>query len=123
VIDAGFPPQVEPVSMPGLRLIPLDAIRQGEDGVLAARQAAIPAVEAMVDEAVAGWVERRSERRLSGTIRRLHEQADDITRQLGADLVAIGVPGGDAERILRRHLRRLVHGMVTELRDAEPAVP
>ena len=119
VVDAGFPPQVVAATLPGLRVIPLDAIRQGEDVALAARTAAVPAVDAMVDEAVAGWLQWRSELRLSGTIRRLHEQADDVTRELADELAALGVAAGDAERILRRPLRRLLHELVTELRDLE----
>ena len=117
LVDAGFPPQVEAAAVPGVRIIPLDAIRQGEDAALATRRAAVPAVEAMVDAAVADWERWRSGRRLSGTIRRLHEQADDVTRQLAGELAALGVPAGDAERILRRPLRRLLHELVTELRD------
>src|SRR5581483_1811193 len=90
LVDAGFPPQVEAASVPGVRVVPLDAIRQGEDVALAARQAAVPAVEAMVDRAVAGWLKWQTGLRLSGTIRRLHEQADEVTRELAAELAALG---------------------------------
>ena len=63
------------------------------------------------------WLRWRSGLRLSGTIRRLHEQADDVTRELTGELAALGVTARDAERILRRPLRRLLHELVTELRD------
>jgi glutamyl-tRNA reductase len=119
IVDAGFPPQAEDPAVPGVRLIPLEAIRQGEDVALAARRAAVPAVEAMVDEAVASWARQRAERRLSGAIRRLHEQADDVTRELAGELAALGLDADDAERILRRPLRRLLHGLVSELRELE----
>ena len=119
VIDAGFPPQVAPSSQPGVRIVPLDALRQGEDAALAARQAAVPAVETMVDEAVASWLRKQSTPRLSGTIRRIHQQADGFTRELAGELVALGVAAEEAERIVRRPVRRLLHELVTELLVAD----
>jgi glutamyl-tRNA reductase len=119
IVDAGFPPQVDTTPVPGVRLIPLEAIRQGEDAALAAREASVPAVEAMVEEAVADWQRWRSGLRLATTIRRLHEQADDVRRELVDGLEGLGLDAGDAERILRRPLRRLLHELVTELREQE----
>lgn len=119
VLDAGFPPQVASSPLPGVRLVPLDALRQGEDVAMAARQAAVPAVEAMVDEAVGSWLQKESVRHLSGTIRRLHEQADGLTRELAGELVALGVALEEAERVVRRPVRRLLHELVTELRAVE----
>lgn len=119
VIDAGFPPQVASSTPQGVRTVPLDSLRQGEDDALAARRAAVPAVEAMVEEAVGCWERRRSELRLTGTIRRLHQSADGLTREAAAELVTLGVDSADAERILRRPVRRLLHELITELRTAE----
>ena len=119
VIDAGFPPQVASSPVDGVRVVPLDSLRQGEDQAMAARQAAVPAVEVMVDEAVACWERRRSQLRLSATIRRLHQSADGVTRELAGELAALGVGANDAERIVRRPLRRLLHELVTELRDVD----
>ena len=119
LIDAGFPPQVTPGPVRGVRLIPLDALRQGEDAALAARRAAMPAVETMIEEAVAGWQRRRAEDRLSGSLRRIHEQAESATRELTAELTALGLSPADAERMVRRPVRRLLHGLVTELRTLE----
>lgn len=121
VVDAGFPPQVAATPITGLSVIPLDALRQGEADALAARRAAVPAVEAMVAEAVAEWTQRRAERRLSGAICRLHGQADEVTRELAEELVARGLAPDEVERILRRPLRRLLHEIVSELRAAEAA--
>jgi len=123
VIDAGFPPQVEsPGPARGVRLIPLDALRQGEDEALAARRAAVPVVEAMVDEALDAWQRRRSELRLSASIRRLHEEAEAVTRELAGELSALGVSAGDAEQMVRKPVRRLLHELVTELRSLEVGV-
>jgi len=122
VIDAGFPPQVTQRRVPGVRLIPLDALRQGEAAALAARRAAVPAVEAMVDEAVARWLQQRAGMSLTGTIRRLHQQADAVTHELAEELVACGLPAADAERIVRRPMRRLLHELVGELRSLEAGV-
>ena len=119
VIDAGFPPQVVAASLPGVHIVPLDALRQGEEAALAARKAAVPAVEAMVDEAVSSWLQKEAERRLSGTIRRLHQEADGLTRELTGQLVDLGLPLEEAERVVRRPVRRLLHELVTELRAAE----
>jgi glutamyl-tRNA reductase len=122
VIDAGFPPQVaSPAPVPGVRVISLEGLRQGENGTLAAREAAVPAVEAMVEEAVDGWMRRRSERNLSETIRRLNEHADRLSRELAVDLVGLGVAAREAERIARRPMRRLLHDLIGELRDVEAA--
>lgn len=119
VIDAGFPPQVTAPPIASVRLIPLDAIREGEAEALSARRSAVPDVEAMVEESVAAWSRWRSGLTLSGTIRRLQEQAEDVTRELAGELVARGMTPGDAERILRRPLRRLLHEAVSELRATE----
>jgi glutamyl-tRNA reductase len=119
VVDAGFPPQVTAAPVIGACVIPLDAIRQGEVEALALRRRAVPQVEAMVDQAVADWTRRRAERRLSGVIRRIHEGADEVTRELADDLVARGLAPDEAERILRRPLRRLLHEVVSELRTTE----
>ncbi|HKY74685.1 MAG TPA: hypothetical protein VJS45_00990 [Acidimicrobiia bacterium] len=120
LIDAGFPPQVaQPGPVRGVRLVPLDAILQGEEEALAARRAAVPAVEAMIDEAVAGWLRRRAEAHLSGSVRRLHEYADSVMRELAGELTAHGLSATDAERMLRRPVRRLVHELVSELRTLE----
>jgi glutamyl-tRNA reductase len=119
VIDAGFPPQVTQRPVPGVRLVALDALRQGEAEALAARRAAVPAVEALVDEAVTRWLQQRAGLRLTGTIRRLHQQADAVTRELAGELVACGMPAADAERMVRRPMRRLLHELVGELRSLE----
>ncbi|HET9772721.1 MAG TPA: hypothetical protein VFS16_17635 [Acidimicrobiia bacterium] len=119
VVDAGFPPQVTAAPVTGVCVIPLDAIRPGEVEALAVRRAAVPEVEAMVDQAVVDWMQRRAERRLSGVIRRLHEEADEVTRELADELVARGLTPAEAERILRRPLRRLLHEVVSGLRTTE----
>ncbi|HVW32403.1 MAG TPA: hypothetical protein VHL53_07680 [Acidimicrobiia bacterium] len=67
VVDAGFPPQVDKAGGAGVRVIPLDAIRPGEEIALSVRRAAVPAVEAMVDAAVAAWAQRSTEPSHSGT--------------------------------------------------------
>lgn len=119
LVDAGFPPQVASDPVRGVRIIPLDALRQGEDEALAARRAAVPAVEAMIDEAEAGWLRRRAEHRLSGSLRRIHEQADSLSRELTAELTALGLSAADAERMVRQPVRRLLHEFATELRTLE----
>lgn len=56
VVDAAFPRDVEPV--PGLDVVPLDSVAEREQRLRAVRQAAVPAVEAMVDAGLAAWSER-----------------------------------------------------------------
>ena len=120
LIDAGFPPQVAPAGgVSGVRLVPLDALRQGEEQALAARRAAVPAVEAMVDAAVAGWLRRRAEARLSGSLCRLQEHADSVMQELTVQLREHGLSAADAERMARRPVRRLLHELVSELRMLE----
>jgi glutamyl-tRNA reductase len=120
LIDAGFPPQVAPAGgVSGVRLVSLDALRQGEERALAARRAAVPAVEAMVDGAVAGWLRRRAEARLSGSLCRLQEHADSVMQELTVQLREHGLSAADAERMARRPVRRLLHELVSELRMLE----
>ena len=120
LIDAGFPPQVAPAGrVRGVRVVPLDALRQGEEEALAARRAALPAVESMVDAAVAAWLRRRAEARLSGSLSRLQERADSVMQELTAQLKEHGLSATDAERMVRRPVRRLLHELVSELRMLE----
>jgi glutamyl-tRNA reductase len=51
VVDAGFPRNVEPLA--GLDVVSLDSVAERESRVRAVREAAVPAVEALIAEAVA----------------------------------------------------------------------
>lgn len=119
VIDAGFPPQVDPgvAELHDVELVPLDAIRSGEDAVAAERRAAVPAVEQIVEGEVDAWRTWRAGLPLEMAIRALHEEAAALTREAAAELAAVGaLSAGDAERILRPTVRRLLHDHVTRLR-------
>lgn len=61
VIDAGFPPQVDPAlaGQPEIDLVALEAIRAGDESA-AIRSAAVPAVEAIVAATVARTLNRES---------------------------------------------------------------
>jgi glutamyl-tRNA reductase len=56
VVDAGVPRNVEPTA--ALDVVSLDSVAERERRVRAVREAAVPAVEQLVDEGVRAWAER-----------------------------------------------------------------
>lgn len=112
VIDASFPAGVE-AGAP-VPVIPLESVRAGEDEVLAARRAAIGDVEVIVDAAVDEWQRWAAAAHLDRLIGELHAETERACRESAALL-----DGGDlagTERIVRRAMRRVLHGHSTKLR-------
>lgn len=119
VVDAGVPRNVEPGSR--VPVIDLDAIRERQAEVLAARVAALPAVEAIVageSERFMRWMDGGTTEEL---IRSLFRDAARASRE-AAGLLADATSGepADVERLFLRSFKRLLHGHVQRLRAAAP---
>lgn len=120
VVDAGMPRNVEPG--PGVSVIDIDAIREERASVLAARRAAVPAVEAIVDDEVASYTRWRAGRATDDAIRALLGQVDAAGRAAAGELAgAAGIVAADVERIFVRSFKRLMHGHMRTLRALAPA--
>jgi glutamyl-tRNA reductase len=119
VIDAGFPPQVAPeVARPGVEVTSLEHLRAAAGQVAAQREAAVPAVEAIVEEEVSSWRSWRAGLQVEAAIRALHAEAAVSTREAAEQLAASGALAvADAERIVRASVRRLLHDHVSRLRE------
>jgi glutamyl-tRNA reductase len=120
VVDAGVPRNVEAGSR--VPVLDLDAIRERQAEAVAARQAALPEVEAIVADEVerfGRWVERGATEDL---IRSLFAEAAVASRE-AAGLLAGAEPAGPAEveRVFVRSFKRLLHGHVRRLRAASPS--
>ncbi len=117
VVDAGMPRNV--AAGAPLLVVDLDGIRERRDETLAARRAAVPAVERLVDEELGRWDRWRARRPLDAVIEALYRDLAAASRRGARDLVAGGPPSQDrAELVLRRAMKRVLHGHVRRLRDA-----
>jgi glutamyl-tRNA reductase len=100
----------------------LDAIRERQAEVLAARQAALPEVETIVADEVdrfARWVEGGATEDL---IRSLFGDAALASREAAGLLTrAEHVGPAEVERVFLRSFRRLLHGHVRRLRATSPS--
>ncbi len=115
VVDAGMPRNVEPG--PGVLVVDIDAIREEREVVLRERRAAIPAVEAIVEEEVASFALWRDERASDDAMRALFSQLDVVGREAADQLTrSSGLVAADVERVFVRSFKRLVHGHMRTLR-------
>jgi len=115
VVDGGVPRNIEAGS--GLRIVDIDAIHEQREQVLAVRGAAVPAVEAMVELAVAAWAEWCGARPVEEAIASLYRQAPAFGREASEQLFASGTPSPEqAEEVFLRMFRRVLHAPVRGLR-------
>lgn len=119
VVDAGVPRNIEPGSR--VPVLDLDAIRERQAEVLAARQAALPAVEAIVADEVERFARWADGGATEDLIRSLFGDAALASRE-AAGLLAGAEHAGPAEveRVFLSSFKRLLHGHVRRLRAASP---
>lgn len=116
VIDAGVPRNVEPGSR--LTVLDIDAIRERQGAALEVRRAAVPVVEEIVERELAAWTRWRRGLRIEELVRRLYRDVDAQTREAADVLVGrTGLSANDAELLVRRCFRPLVHEHVRRLRE------
>ena len=120
VVDAGNPPQVSAaVAGPTTELVTLPDLRAADDAAAAARAAAVPQVEALLEEAVATWCRNRDNDELEAAIKQLHQTAREAAFRI-AHLLAdrCDVPVDMLEGPVHRTLKALLHEPVSQLRAA-----
>jgi len=116
VIDAGVPRNVEAGTR--LAVIDIDAIRERQGAALEVRRAAVPVVEEIVDRELAAWTRWCRGLSIEDLVRRLYRDVDTHTREAADVLVGrAGLSANDAERLVRRCFRPLVHEHVRRLRE------
>ncbi len=116
VVDAGLPRNVEPGST--AELIDIDALREQQEAVRQKRQAAVPAVEALVAEELFAWQRWRAALPLEVLIKQLYQQADRQCHDAAARMATTGaLPLEHAEHVVARAVRELLHRHVRGLRS------
>jgi len=115
VIDAGAPRNVQPGSK--AEVIGIDAIREQQQHVLALRQAAVPAVEAIVETEVAAWNQWRDSLPVESIIKQLYREAA-AAGPLAARKLATrdDLLPDQVEQLFHATIKQLLHGHVRRLR-------
>jgi glutamyl-tRNA reductase len=120
VIDAGVPCNVENGSR--AEVLDIDAIRERREAALAARRAAIPAVERIVEDEVRQWERWRGWLPLEAVIKTLYRDVAAASSETARRLAAPGaLDDTELERIIGRSFKKLLHGHVRNLRGLSVA--
>jgi glutamyl-tRNA reductase len=115
VVDAGLPRNVEPGSP--AEVIDVDALREPREAVLRQRQAAVPAVEALVEREVQAWRRWQAALPLEGLIKHLYQEVGRQCQAVAQQLAAAGSPTSErAAHVVTRSVKRLLHRHVCGLR-------
>jgi glutamyl-tRNA reductase len=115
VVDAGLPRNVEPGSP--AEVIDLDALREGQEAVLRQRQAAVPAVEALVAKETRAWGRWQAALPLEGLIKDLYREVGRQCRAAARQLAGDGPLSVErAEQVVARSVKELLHPHVCGLR-------
>ncbi len=115
IFDAGMPRNVE--HSDAVMLVDIDGIAERQAHVVAARKAAVPAVECIVAHELMRYATWLKTAPLEQALRDLFLQVEVTTRDSGAELAELGVAQDDAEAVVSRSLRRLLHGHAQRLRQ------
>ncbi|MBX6350449.1 MAG: glutamyl-tRNA reductase [Clostridia bacterium] len=128
IVDLAVPRDVEPAARetPGVSLWDVDDLRPDIDESLRLREAAVPAVEAILEEELLRFEDWRRSREVAPLIRDLREWAEGVAREEAeAALRSLGPADArtkDAiERLARRLVGRLLHEPTVRLRRPGPA--
>ncbi|MGC4082692.1 MAG: glutamyl-tRNA reductase [Vicinamibacterales bacterium] len=114
-IDLGVPRNV--ASDVDARVITIDHVREQRADVLARRTAAVPAVEALIDDEVERWRHWVETRPMERLIRQLFVDEAQHRRDLVRTLAAhAGLDRSTVDRLVRSSVRRLLHPHVMALR-------
>ena len=110
-IDAGVPRNIAPGS--AFEVLNIDSIRDRQETALAARRAAVPAVDAIVAGEIAAWEDWCARRPLEGLLKQLFLETQTLSRQVAQ---AFALDPTAAERVLEHTLQRLLTGHARGLR-------
>ncbi len=115
VVDAGLPRNVEVI--PGVEILNVDSVVARRHSGLQERRAAVPAVERIVEEAVAEWTTWCASQPLERAIKELFAQVERVSRQNASQLASIsGMSDSEAKTALIKGFKRQLHPYVRELR-------
>jgi glutamyl-tRNA reductase len=115
VVDAGLPRNVEPGS--AAEVLGIDALRERQEAVLRQRQAALPAVEALVAQEVRAWRRWQAAQPLEGLIKRLYQEVERQCRAIAQQLATAGpLTVEQAEQVVAQPIKQLLHPHVSGLR-------
>jgi glutamyl-tRNA reductase len=120
LIDLGVPRNIDPAvrHLPGITLIDVDHLQVQLDQGLAARRQAAPAVEAIVQQETANWVQEWQATRVRPLVVELRQKAEQIRlAELERTLRLIG----DVDDDTRSHIDQLTKALVNKLLH-EPTV-
>ncbi|MFN8025628.1 MAG: NAD(P)-binding domain-containing protein [Acidimicrobiia bacterium] len=113
-IDVGFPHNV--VAVPGVRVVGLDELDGATDALAARRLAAVPAVEAIVEEAVQAWTQTARALELEDLVKSLSLDLTFLAQDIAPALAAMR--DSDAvQRSFHRAVTRLLHPYLEQLRS------
>lgn len=118
VVDVGMPRNVEPCG--GVAVLDLDDLSRHAASDAARREAAVPAVRAIIDEQVAGWEQRRAAEPVERAIKALYLESRATATRLAHELAGDLATVEEAERIVRRTLNAMLHDHVGRLRELAP---
>ncbi len=120
VVDAGLPRNVEPGST--VEVLGIDAISESHEEALAQRRAAVPEVEQIVAEELGGWERWRTGLPMEGMIKCLYQEAAALSQNEAQNLVGATMFSQiQAQQILLRSFKRLLHRHVRSLRELDTA--
>jgi glutamyl-tRNA reductase len=114
VLDAGLPRNV--VDTPSVDVVSLESIAAQDVDLLGDRERAVPAVEAMIEDAVADWERQVTGYNVELIIKALYRESDALSREIARTLVTTD-DGEDATRLVHRSLKRMLHPHVCRLRE------
>lgn len=114
LVDLAVPRNIAPgaAAHPAVRLLNIDDIQDRVAAGLDRRLGAVPAVESIVDEAVAAWPQRARQVEAEALIARLRRQAE-ATRCKEVERALSHLP--DADAATRQQLERLTRSLVNKL--------
>ncbi|MGE3957252.1 MAG: glutamyl-tRNA reductase [Vicinamibacterales bacterium] len=115
IVDLGVPRNV--ATDVHTRVLTIDEVREHREDVLARRQAAVPAVERVIEDEVGLWQQWLAARPMERLIRQLFLEEERQRRALVSSLLEEPRPAAvTVERLVKRSVRRLLHSHVMALR-------
>ena len=114
LVDIAVPLDIDPAvaTLPGVRLINMDALHEGLASARLAREREVPHVEAIIEEEMVRWQAAMRELQVLPVIKRLHLEAESIRRrELERTMKHIGDVDGDT----MEHIQHLSRALVNQL--------
>ena len=123
VVDTCSPRNIERGDR--IDVVDIDSIEERRSAVLERRREAIPLVEAIVRQELSNWDRRRAAEPLEEEIKNLYLDVSAMSREMAESLLTADAPLGptEAELVMSRSFKRLLHGHVGRLRRMAAPTP